>query len=63
MASVFKNTLCTNFQGSCDTDHCLVAAKVMEWLVVNKEQQNTVWCGKILSQDAKWVGDQETLSD
>jgi len=33
----FKYIRCTKFQGSCDTDHYLVVAKVRERLAVSKQ--------------------------
>ena len=34
----FKYTRCTKFQGAdCDTDYCLVVAKVRETLAVSKQ--------------------------
>ena len=40
----FKYTRCAIFQGSCDTDHCLMVTKVKERLVVsNHSAQNLMW--------------------
>jgi len=38
----FGYTRCTNFRGAdCDTDHCLVIAKVRERLAVSKQTAQT----------------------
>ena len=49
-----------SFRGAdCDTDHYLLVANVRERLAVSKQEAQ----GKDLSQEAKWAGSYETVSD